>query len=105
MSFPPRVKLLPMNVVMLSPCLKKKQLCFKKVRIFLALAFSVVAKRSPRNVLGSEKIRLMERKMNIAILDSAYFPTKTLQNELCWMKIGQSSQKIQSFEVESQHST
>ena len=56
-------------------------------------------------VLGSEKIRLMERKMNFEILGSAYSPAKTLQNELCLMKIGQSSQKIQSFEVESQHST
>ena len=55
-------------------------------------------------VLGSEKIRLMERKMNIEILSSAYSPTKTLQIELCLMKIGQSSQKIQSFEVEHQHS-
>ena len=55
-------------------------------------------------VLGSEKIRLVERKMNIEMLHSAYSPTKTLQNELCFMKIGQFSQKIQSFEVESQHS-
>ena len=61
--------------------------------------------KSDPYVLGSEKIRLMKRKMNIAILGSAYFPTKTLQNELCWMKIGQSSQNIQSLEVESQHST
>ena len=56
-------------------------------------------------VLGSEKIRLMERKMNIEILGSAYSPTKTLQNKFCWMEIGQSSQKIQSIEVESQQST
>ena len=56
-------------------------------------------------VLGSEKIRLMEQKMKNEILGSAYFPAKTLQNELCLMKIGHSSQKIQSFEVESQHST
>ena len=38
--------------------------------------------------------------MNIEILGSAYFPAKTLQNELCLMRIGQSSQKIRSFEVE-----
>ena len=56
-------------------------------------------------VLGSEKIRLMERKMKNEILCSAYSPAKVLQNELCLMKIGQSSQKIQSFKVESQHST
>ena len=55
-------------------------------------------------VLGSEKIRLMERKMKNEILGSAYSPAKTLQNELCSMKIDKSSQKIQSFEVESQHS-
>ena len=55
--------------------------------------------------LGSEKIRLMERKMKNEILGSAYSPDKTLQNEHCLMKIDQSSQKIQSFEVESQHST
>ena len=55
-------------------------------------------------MLGSEKVRLTERKMNIEILGSAYSPAKTLQNELCLMKIGQSSQKIQSFEVESQNS-
>ena len=62
--------------------------------------------RVPRlNVLGSEKIRLMERKMKNEILGSAYSPAKTLQNELCSMKIDQSSQKIQSFEFESQHST
>ena len=45
-------------------------------------------------VLGSEKIRLMERKMKNEILGSAYSPAKTLQNELCLMKIDQSSQKI-----------
>ena len=56
-------------------------------------------------VLGSEKIRLMEQKMKNEILGSAYSPAKTLQNELSLMKIGQSSQKIQLFEVESQHST
>ena len=56
-------------------------------------------------VLGSEKIRLMERKMKNEILCSAYSPAKVLQNELCLMKIGQSSQKIQSFKVESQHSS
>ena len=56
-------------------------------------------------VLGSEKIRLMERKMKNEILSSAYFPAKILQNELRLMKIDQSSQKIQSFEFESQHST
>ena len=56
-------------------------------------------------VLGSKKIRLMERKMKNEILGSAYSPAKTLQNELCLMKIDQSSQKIQSFEFESQHST
>ena len=56
-------------------------------------------------VLGSEKIRLMERKMKNEILGSAYSPAKTLQNELCLMKTDQSSQKIQSFEFESQHST
>ena len=55
--------------------------------------------------LGSEKIRLMEQKMKNEILGSAYFPAKTLQNELCLIKIGPFSQKIQSFEVESQHST
>ena len=55
-------------------------------------------------VLGSEKIRLMEQKMNFEILASALSPGETLQNELSLMKIGQSSQKIQSFEVESQHS-
>ena len=52
-------------------------------------------------VLGSEKIRLMERKMKNEILSSAYSPAKTLQNKLCLMKIDQSSQKIQSFEVDS----
>ena len=41
-------------------------------------------------VLGSEKIRLMERKM----IGSDYSPAKTLQNEFCLIKIGQSSQKI-----------
>ena len=56
-------------------------------------------------MLGSEKIRLMERKIKNEILGSAYSPAKTLQNELCSMKISQSSQKIQSFDVESQHST
>ena len=56
-------------------------------------------------MLGSAKIRLMEWKMKNEILGSAYFPAKTLQNELCLMKIGQSSQKIQSFEVENQYST
>ena len=56
-------------------------------------------------MLGSEKIRLMERKMNFELLGSALSPAKTLHNELRFMKIGQSSQKIQSFEVESQHST
>ena len=56
-------------------------------------------------VLGSEKIRLMERKMKNEILGFAYSPAKTLQHELRLMKIGQFSQKIQSFEVESQHST
>ena len=56
-------------------------------------------------VLGSEKIRLMERKMKNETLGSAYSPAKTLQNEICLMKIGQSSKKIQSFEFESQHST
>ena len=56
-------------------------------------------------VLGSEKVRLMERKMKNEILGSAYFLAETLQNELCLMKIGQSSQKIRSLEVESQHST
>ena len=55
-------------------------------------------------MLGSEKIRLMEQKMKNEILGSAYFPAKTLQNELCLIKIGPFSQKIQSFEVESQHS-
>ena len=55
--------------------------------------------------LGSEKIRLMERKIKNEILSSAYSPAKTLQCDLCLMKIDQSSQKIQSFEVESQHST
>ena len=58
-----------------------------------------------RNVLGSEKIRLMERKMKNEILGYAYSPAETLQNELCLMKIGQFSPKIKSFEVESQHST
>ena len=55
-------------------------------------------------VLGSEKIRFMEGKMNniIEILGPSLF---SLQNELCLMKIDQSSQKIQLFEVESQHST
>ena len=43
--------------------------------------------------------------MKKEILGSAYSPTETLQNELYLMKIGPSSQKIQSFEVESQHST
>ena len=52
-------------------------------------------------VLGSEKIRVKERKMKNEILGSAYSPAKKLQNELCLMKIGQSSQKIQSFEVEN----
>ena len=56
-------------------------------------------------VLGSEKIRLMERKMKNEILGSVYSPAKTLQNKPFLMKIGQSSQKIQSFKVESQHST
>ena len=55
-------------------------------------------------MLGSEKIKLMGWKMKNEILDSAYSPAKTLQNELCLIKIGQSSQKIQLFEVESQHS-
>ena len=50
-------------------------------------------------MLGSEKIRLMERKMKNEILSPAYSTAKTLQNELCSMKIDQSSQKIQSFEV------
>ena len=59
---------------------------------------------SAKYVLGSEKIRLMEQKMNFEILASALSPGETLQNELSLMKIGQSSQKIQSFEVESQHS-
>ena len=45
-------------------------------------------------MLGSQKIRLMERKMKNKILGSAYFPSKTLQNEQCSIKIGQSSQKI-----------
>ena len=39
--------------------------------------------------------------MNFEILQIDLSPAKTLQNELCLMKIGQSSQKIQSFEVES----
>ena len=56
-------------------------------------------------VLGSVKIRLMEQKMKNEIQGSAYISAKTLQNELCLMKIGQPSQKIHSFEVESQHST
>ena len=56
-------------------------------------------------VLGSEKIRLMERKMKNEILGSAYSPAKTLLNELCLMKIGQSSSKIQLFELEGPHST
>ena len=56
-------------------------------------------------MLGSEKIRLIERKMENEILSSAYSPATILQNELCLMKIDQSSQKIQSFEFESQHST
>ena len=43
--------------------------------------------------------------MKNEILGSAYSPAKTLQRELCLMKIGQSNQKIQWFEVESQHST
>ena len=56
-------------------------------------------------MLGSEKISLMERKMNIRILGSACPLAKTLQNELFFFftEIGQSSQKIQSFEVECQH--
>ena len=45
-------------------------------------------------VLGSEKIRLMERKMKNKTLGSDYSPAKTLQNELYLIKIGQSSQKI-----------
>ena len=40
--------------------------------------------------------------MKNEMLGSAYSPAKTLQNELCLKKIGQSSQL---FEVESQHST
>ena len=40
------------------------------------------------NVLGSEKIRLMERKMKNEILGFDYSPGKTLQNELCLIKIG-----------------
>ena len=55
-------------------------------------------------MLGSEKIRLMEQKMKNEILGSAYSPDKTLHNELCLTKIGQFSQKLQLFEVESQHS-
>ena len=43
--------------------------------------------------------------MKNEILGSAYSPAKTLPNEPCLMKIGQSSQKIQSFKVESQHSS
>ena len=43
-------------------------------------------------VLGSEKIRLMVRKMKNEILGSAYSTAKTLQTELCLIKIGQSSQ-------------
>ena len=42
--------------------------------------------------------------MSIEILGYAYSPTKTLQNELCLMKIGQSSQNVQSFEVGSERS-
>ena len=45
-------------------------------------------------VLGSEKIRLMERKMKNEILGVAYSPAKTLQNKLCLMKISQSSHTI-----------
>ena len=45
-------------------------------------------------MLGSEKIRLMERKMKNEILGSGYSLAKTLQNELCLMTIGQSSEKI-----------
>ena len=43
--------------------------------------------------------------MKNEILGFAYSPARTLQKELWLMKIGLSSQKIQSFEVESQHST
>ena len=43
--------------------------------------------------------------MKNEILGSAYSPAITLQNKYCLMKIDQPSQKIQSFEVESQHST
>ena len=56
-------------------------------------------------VLGSGKIRLTERKMNFKLLGFALPPAKPLQNELCLMKIGQSCEKIQLFELESQLST
>ena len=45
-------------------------------------------------MLGSEKIKLMEWKMKNEILGSDYSPAETLQNELCLIKIGRSSQKI-----------
>ena len=69
------------------------------LQLMLISPFCVV----DRYVLGSEKIRLMERKMKNEILGSTYSPAKTLQNEYCLMKIGHSSPKIQLFE--SQHST
>ena len=43
--------------------------------------------------------------MKNEILGHAYSPAKTLQNELCLMKISPSGQMIQPFEVEGQHST
>ena len=46
------------------------------------------------NVLGSEKIRLMERNMKNEIFGSDYSPATTLKNELCLIKSGQSTQKI-----------
>ena len=54
-------------------------------------------------VLGSEKIRHMKEKMKTNILNFTSSPAKTLQNELCLMKIGLTIQKLKLFKIESRH--